>query len=73
MSSAERERLQAALARLGAVVGEIVATAEDRSRAVCPYKTAGHLCTFDGGCASQQRRPGEVRCAGGEFLGRGTR
>lgn len=70
MSGADRDRLEAALMRLSGVVGEIVSTAEARSRAVCPYKTAGRECTFHGGCSSQRRGAGEVHCAGGEFLPR---
>ena len=68
MSHEHQERIQAALARLGAVTREMVAMAERRSRQSCAYKTAARECTFVGGCVNQQREENKVRCGGDEFL-----
>ena len=65
---ADKVRLQEALLRLGAVTAEVVSAVEARSRARCPYKTVDSLCTFRGGCSSQQRELEVVRCGGDAFL-----
>lgn len=63
-----RARLQSALDELGAVLSEIVATAEQKNKERCPYRNAQNLCTFTAGCQNQRRDHAHIHCAGDHLL-----
>lgn len=58
--------LEAALAELAGVVGDIVATAEQKSCERCPYMNVGRECTAAFACLNQVFRAGKERplCSG---------
>ncbi len=64
----EHERIRAAMARLGEVLTGIAATADEKSRERCPYKTAALECTFHGGCQNQRHINRVVHCGGDHRL-----
>lgn len=68
MTMHDTERLRGAINRLGAVLAGIVATAEEKSRERCPYKTVELACTFPGGCMNQMREARLVRCGGDHLI-----
>jgi hypothetical protein len=61
-----RAAIEAALAELAAVVGGIVATAEEVSCRRCPYMNVARECTAEFACINQVSRPGRERllCSG---------
>lgn len=74
---AERDRMQAALARLEAVVTDVASDVLARVHERCPYRAREDRCTFAGGCVNQRREgTGDgrtVRCGGDHQLRRAMR
>ncbi len=69
-SDAERrERVQAALARLGAVLTVVASSVVARIHERCPYRARDDRCTFAGGCVNQRREARGVDAARAVWCG----
>lgn len=61
-----RAHLTASLARLSAVVSDIVQTAEAQRRQRCPHRGRNDVCAYPGGCRNQVRWADSTRRCGGD-------
>lgn len=62
----DKERLRAALGRLGDVMAGIVETAESQRGKRCPHRGVRDICAYPGGCRNQVRWADKTRRCGGD-------